>query len=541
MGSEAEVTRAARKVSTRDTEAAPPDSTERTGLSSVLLARQKQELEDRRRSLIRFFRMAIPGWSAFVLADFAVAYLNGAGRGLPLLLALRLAGACIGLLGYSMLRKKELPHATLTGIEGSLTFAAAVLVSLGALAYGGLTSHLVLGVAIVAVVRSIVAAPWRRALPLALACALAFPVTLGIAALFLAPIRAQWTDPKALSLFAQNQLLLLFGAIVGAWASHLQWAARREVFEARKLGNYRLKVRIGGGGMGDVWLARQDPLGRHVALKLLRETGAKANMDSIRRFEREARAASTLTHPNTIKVFDFGASDDGVFYIAMELLHGLDLEDVVSAGGTMPASRVIHIARQVCASLTEAHDRGIIHRDIKPANIFLTGIGDDHDFVKVLDFGVAHVAREAKSIDTGLAGTPAYMAPEVVRGEGVSPATDVYSLGALMYFMLTGSELFKNLSFGATVMAQVSKVPDSPSKRLGSPVAPDLERVVMKCLEKSRTERYATARALDAALAACEAAGKWSRDDARNSWDAMRPSLRFRFRSNPPESDKAPS
>ena len=527
MGSDADVTRAAQRVSTRD-EADPRTPQPAPPMSSVLAARQKQDLDERRQGLIRFMRMAVPGWTVFVLADFAVAYLGPAGTtaGLKWLIPLRLVGFVVAVAGLVALRKREHSHASLTLIEGSLTTLGAVLVSVGAIQFGGLGSHLVLGVLIVAMVRSVVAAPWRRALPLALACVVAFPVSLAVASLFVPTLRAQWTEWRTMALFSQNMLLCIAGAAVGAWASHLQWAARREVFEARRLGNYRLKVRIGGGGMGDVWLARQDPLGREVALKLLRDGGAK-NADAIRRFEREARAASSLTHPNTIRVFDFGASDDGVFYIAMELLDGLDMEALVRKTGPLPPARAIHLLRQACLSLAEAHHAGIVHCDVKPANLFVAKAGNVLDFVKVLDFGLVHVmnAPGASTIVDSIRGTPSFMPPEAVRGERVGPESDVYSLGAVLYFMVTATTVFRAQTFHEMALAQVDAMPESPSQRLGSSLPADLETVILRCLSKARGDRYATAKDLEEALGKCAAAKGWTAEDARASWALLRPSL----------------
>jgi serine/threonine-protein kinase len=380
---------------------------------------------------------------------------------------------------------------------------------------------------------------WSRALLLSLPTVLAFPATMALAATWDPHVRAQWTNRADLDVFLYDFLFVCAGTVMGSIGSHILYTARKQVWEARKLGHYRLKARIGGGGMGDVWLARHDPLDRPVALKVLRERAAR-DAGAVRRFVREARAASRLRHPNTIRVFDFGASDDGVFFIAMELLDGLDLETIVTTSGPLTGARAIRFARQICGSLAEAHELGIVHRDVKPANLFVTQIGDEFDFVKVLDFGVARVAREQTLApadadggggreDGDVVGTPAYLSPEMVTGDPVDARTDLYSLGAVLYFMVTGSPLFPDKSFRETLLAHAMHDPMPPSARTDD-VAPDLERVILKCLAKQPAFRYQTARELEAALAACADASKWNNDAARRYWTSLRPSVRLRTR-----------
>ena len=266
------------------------------------------------------------------------------------------------------------------------------------------------------------------------------------------------------------------------------------------------------------------PLNRRVALKILKESTLK-DPAALRRFKREADAASSLQHPHTIKVFDFGASDDGVFFIAMELLDGMDLEAIVERVGPMPAARVVHLARQVCDSLAEAHGRGIIHCDLKPANLFVTRVGEEYDYAKVLDFGLARLnATDSHATVDSMRGTPAFMPPEVVKGETPSPASDVYSMGAVLYWMITGSPVFRG-NFHEAVVAHVERDPEPPSARLAEHVPADLEAIILKCLAKTSAARYPTAKELGEALAKCEAAGKWDATEARASWKDLRPSV----------------
>jgi serine/threonine protein kinase len=275
--------------------------------------------------------------------------------------------------------------------------------------------------------------------------------------------------------------------------------------------------------MGEVWLAWDDGLKRDVALKIL---ARQATGEDLQRFEREAFAASSLKSAHTIRVFDFGASDDGVWFIAMEHLDGADLATLVGEYGPLPIARAIRFARHACTSLAEAHAGGIVHRDVKPANLFVTQAGDDYDLLKVLDFGIAKVAREdedATVTQAGwLAGTPAYMSPEVCRGEVHGPRGDIYSLGAVLYFLVTGTPPFTTENVAALMMSHVNDAPDSPSQRVGALVPRDLEAVILKCLEKRADHRYASVRELDLALSRCSIPRPWTNEEARAFWTAYR-------------------
>jgi serine/threonine-protein kinase len=490
---------------------------------AVQTTQQPTETDDRKRAFRRFMVMGTAGWTSFFLTDLLVAH--GLGAPLEYLAAVRFAGTGIGVAAYAVVRSKTSSSRTLDMVEGVVFPTAALLVSLAAIPAGGITSPLALGVGTITLTRAMLPAPWRRALPCALASALTFPCTMALASL--GPQVGAQMRSGAVWTFLITTLFLVLGAAVAAAGSHLQREARRQVNEARRLGQYRLVTRIGAGGMGDVWLARQMPLDRPVALKLLKRRVLEEE-GAVRRFKREATAASRLAHPHTIRVYDFGASDDGVFFIAMELLDGLDLEALVLRGGPLHPARVIHLARQICASLNEAHQAGIVHCDVKPANVYIAMVGGELDFVKVLDFGLARVlvGPGATTMVESIRGTPAFMAPEIVRGERVGPESDIYALGALLYYMLTATTMFRGLGFHEMVVAQLDTMPEPPSKRLGTMVPADLERVVMRCLTKERGKRYATAKDLDDALARCVHAGGWTQRDAQLAWDAIRPSLR---------------
>lgn len=304
-------------------------------------------------------------------------------------------------------------------------------------------------------------------------------------------------------------------------ARRLQESARKAALKATKLGQYALDEQIGTGGYGTVFRGHHALMRRPVAVKLL--DPLLANEHSIARFEREVQLTCTLTHPNTIALYDYGRTPDGLFYYAMEYLDGVALDKLVERFGRQPEGRVIHILRQVCGSLAEAHAQGLVHRDIKPANIFLTQRGGIPDFVKVLDFGLVKARKMEGQMElTGPAatlGTPLYMSPEAVEHpDRVDARSDLYSLGCVGYFLLTGEAVFAGSSAGEVLIQQVRAIPEKPSARLLQPVSADLEDLLMSCLAKKPEGRPASAESLEAALAICTAAAGWNREQAIQWW-----------------------
>jgi hypothetical protein len=297
-----------------------------------------------------------------------------------------------------------------------------------------------------------------------------------------------------------------------------QRQARAAAIEAKQLGQYQLEQKLGAGAMGIVYKGRHAMLRRPTAIKLL--DADKVTAQSIGRFEREVQITSQLTHPNTVQVFDFGRTPEDVFYYAMEYLEGIDLQLLVDQYGPQPASRVIHLLRQVCGSLYEAHTMGLVHRDIKPSNLMLTRRGGEADVVKVLDFGLVKAREDgADGGDQGLAGTPLYMSPEAIQlPSSVDGCSDIYAVGAVGYFLLTGHPVFEASSIVDLCNKHVTDTPIPPSQRLGRAVPEELENAILACLEKSRSKRPQTARDLAQRLARCPAAGEWTLEDAEDWW-----------------------
>jgi eukaryotic-like serine/threonine-protein kinase len=318
-------------------------------------------------------------------------------------------------------------------------------------------------------------------------------------------------------------LLVLSGAAIFVFTvlvDRLQASARKSALAARRLGQYVLVQEIGRGANGMVYRARHSLLRRPVAIKLL--SPDMTNADNTARFEHEVQMTSQLTHPNTVAIYDYGHTPEGIFYYAMEFLGGIDLDQLVRQFGAQPEGRVIHILRQVCGSLSEAHRIGLIHRDVKPANIILTCRGGVCDLVKVLDFGLVTTARlssdESRSADA-VVGTPHFISPEaVVKPESVDSRSDLYSLGAVGYWLLTGRTLFDGETIEALLDGHVKRPPLHPADRLHRPVSHDLAEILLRCLAKQPEERPASAEDLGRALAACGAAGTWTEQDAEKWW-----------------------
>lgn len=330
------------------------------------------------------------------------------------------------------------------------------------------------------------------------------------------------------AVFAVLVLFLLLCATAIFVVSNLTWRRRLDEAELKlkQLGQYTLEEKIGAGGMGVVYRARHALLRRDTAVKLL--LPHRADPAAVARFEREVCLTCRLTHPNTIQVYDYGHTPDGIFYYAMEYLHGLNLHDLVVNYGPQPESRVIHILKQICDSLAEAHSVGLIHRDIKPGNVFLCHRGGVYDFVKVLDFGlVREYTAPEESTEQGtqpssdiIEGTPWFTPPEAIHSAAqADPRSDLYSLGALGYYLLTGFYIFEADNIREIYHKQLTEVPIPPTQRV-SGISAEMEQILLRCLEKDVNRRPQSAAELRKLLLACAAATDWTLDARQAWWDA---------------------
>jgi hypothetical protein len=317
-----------------------------------------------------------------------------------------------------------------------------------------------------------------------------------------------------------------FAVIANVVISRIIYGLRVEVRQARRLGQYVLEQKLGEGGMGEVYRARHGMMRRSCAIKLLR--GDRAGELNLRRFEREVQLTARLTHPNTITIFDYGRTHDGIFYYAMELLDGATLQRIVAVDGPQPASRVVRILSMLCGALSEAHSIGLIHRDIKPANIMLCTQGGERDVVKLLDFGLVKEFKPDRDVELtaggAILGTPQYMAPESIRAADAADArTDIYALGAVAYYLLAGVEVFDGKSVLEICAQHLHETPKTPSSR-GIVVPASLEAVVLACLSKEPDQRPQSASELRSQLDAC-AVRHWDSAEARAWWEEHRAEL----------------
>lgn len=475
------------------------------------------EIAAGRRSVAR--TMLIGGWiwPAYTLLDVYMCFVAYPAARFELFLLYRVVVELAFIGVYRSSVKGTMSLSRLVRLQNATYFAAAVAIAMMALELGGIRSPYMHGISIVALVRTaLVPTEWRKGLNTYAGIALAFPVVIAIAVAVSPTARQEWLAAASLIVFASNYVFVLTSSFLGLVTGHIVWSAQEQLYRARRVGRYRLQAPIGKGGMGEVWLAWDQSLHRNVALKLLRV--ASTSPAAVKRFELEAQAAGRLRGTHVVRIFDYGASDDGLYYIAMEYLTGMSLSSLIEKFGPLPEARAIHIASQACLALEEAHAAGIIHRDLKPHNLYLTHMPDELDFVKLLDFGIARL-REASTVEpltvAGLmVGTPSYLAPELWLGGVADERSDIYSFGVTLHVMLTGVTPFDGWSLSRMQAAHVRGLTPALRVAPGSPT----EAVLLKCLARSPDERIQTARELRDALGALCAPSGWTQDDAGTFW-----------------------
>ena len=356
-----------------------------------------------------------------------------------------------------------------------------------------------------------------------------FAVSMNPIAMWVARARGIWNfqSPTDALLMHYPDYLLVGVAVV---ISHIVTGLGQQVAKAREMGSYQLGELLGRGGMGEVYKATHRMLARPAAIKLIRPevfggSDAAAAKLAVTRFRREAEAAANLRSPHTVELYDLGVTHDQTLYFVMELLEGMDLDSLVRQHGPLPAGRVVHILMQVCASLEEAHVRGLVHRDIKPANIHVGRLGLVYDFVKVLDFGLVKPITDGDrshslATQAGLViGTPGYMAPEIALGAQVDGRADLYSLGCVAYYLLTGRQVFEGDTVMQVFAQHLQAAPTPPSQRGPFMVPPDLEQLVLSCLAKKPEDRPPSAADLSQRLAGAEVE-RWTDAHAQKWWAA---------------------
>ena len=333
--------------------------------------------------------------------------------------------------------------------------------------------------------------------------------------------RLVMSEPTAQNNLVSFVLLTILSAVASVFGVDTISSLQREAFEAKQFGQYRLKQKIGAGGMGEVYLAEHQLMKRPCVLKMIRPDRA-GDEKVLARFQREVRATARLSHWNTIEIFDYGHTADGTFYYVMEYLPGMSLAELVKRYGAIPPERAVHLLRQVCAALSEAHGMGLIHRDIKPGNIFVAQRGGVYDVAKLLDFGLVKPLMEEQSLELTAEGTitgsPLFMSPEQATGESNADVrSDIYALGAVAYFLVTGRAVFEETKPIKLILAHAQQEVVPPSQ-LQEGIPGDLERVILRCLAKSPEDRYQTVEELAEGLAACRGSRAWDAEQAAQWW-----------------------
>jgi len=358
----------------------------------------------------------------------------------------------------------------------------------------------------------IVPGPTLKATVIAISMALMGPVGLFISTTFLG--RAAATTTAYLDLFIPN----LISAVMAIFISHVIFNLSKDIQAAKKMGSYILQHKLGEGGMGEVWQATHHMLSRPAAIKLILpeiiDLSEPEVAEAQDRFLEEAKITSTLTSPHTVELYDFGVTDDRSFYFVMELLTGDDLNWIIKRSGVMPANRVVYLMIQMCESLAEAHEAGLIHRDIKPANIFVCRLGMQYDFIKILDFGLAkNLSENLEQIK--VEGTPGFMAPEIFKKDNIiTSSVDIYALGCVAYWMLTTKNVF-DIDLNIPIAINKSNL------KLDNPIPADLDQLIRNCLAKEPENRPESAEVLAEQLSKCDIDEPWTNEKAKEWWQSQ--------------------
>ena len=446
--------------------------------------------------------------------------------------------------------RKALPLTTLRVLELVLFAVAAIslcgrdysfilwAMSLGLtnLALAGFAENVFHMVLLVAVYGMFIPNTFKRASAVAVSLA-ATPVVVAFVLGFAFPPIAEAMSQIRSGRIVEAGFLLALSVGAATAGTQIVGQYQSQEVEAMEAGFYKLKERIGSGGMGEVWRAEHHKLVRPAAIKLIRpdriENQDEAIVrDTIRRFEREAQATAALRSPHTVELYDVGVSGDGTFYYVMEYLNGIDLKTLVEEHGPQSPSRTTYLLEQVCESLADAHQSRMIHRDVKPANIFSCHMGLSYDFIKVLDFGLVKIETDEGDDETQLtqegmtAGSPVFMAPEVVTGKtSVDARADLYALGCVGYWLLTGEYVFPRKRTMAMALDHVTTTPQPPSQRSDSSIPPELDRIILKCLEKKPEDRFGSAMELAQALSTEVPTNGWGRSQAEQWWKSNYPEV----------------
>jgi tRNA A-37 threonylcarbamoyl transferase component Bud32 len=373
--------------------------------------------------------------------------------------------------------------------------------------------------AVIALYGAFIPNTWKRCLAVVSAI-IAVPLTLLVFSCWSCPIMG----PLWPTAFIDISILLGIAAAMTIFGSHRISSLEMQAYEAKKLGQYQLKKKIGAGGMGDVYLAEHVLLRRACAIKTIKADHT-ADPLTLARFEREVRAMATLTHWNSVEIYDYGNSPDGTFFYVMEYLPGITLQEMVDRYGPLPAGRAIHFLRQVCAALKEAHGIGLIHRDIKPSNVLVCQRGGVQDVAKLLDFGLVQDIsprgagdHDKLTMQGAVLGSPPFISPEQARGnQMVDERTDIYGLGGLAYFLVTGRPPFERESALEMMAAHLHEKPQPPSE-VRADVPGDLSDVILRCLAKKPADRYSDVAEVERAFAECDAALEWNEEQAETWW-----------------------